>query len=141
MIISARVHYSCLALYELAIRRHESSPVTAHEISDRHGIPGPFLNQILRSLRRTGWVQSSRGSQGGYRLLVEPESITLLDIADELGCQESHDHGDSSATQANDVLQTTWASAAESARAVLAKTTLADLVEQCRASDASMYFI
>ena len=29
-------------------------PVTVREITDRHGIPGPFLVQILRTLRTAG---------------------------------------------------------------------------------------
>ena len=58
MVISARVHYACVAMLELAIQSDEGSPVAIREIADRHGIPGPFLVQILRSLRALGWVQA-----------------------------------------------------------------------------------
>ena len=60
MVISARVHYACLALTELATRGADSAPVAAAEITLRHGIPGPFLVQILRTLRAAGWVESIR---------------------------------------------------------------------------------
>ena len=89
MVISARVHYACVAMLELAIQNDEGSPVAIREITDRHGVPGPFLVQILRSLRALGWVQSIRGSQGGYRLSVDPATITLLDIAEAIGSQET----------------------------------------------------
>jgi Rrf2 family protein len=43
-------------------------------------IPAPFAYKILKKLERVGIVQSHRGSAGGYQLLKEPGSITLLDI-------------------------------------------------------------
>ena len=87
MMISARVHYACLAMLELAMRQDDPAPVAIREIADRHGVPAPFLVQILRTLRTAGWVQSIRGSQGGYRLSVDPSKITLLDIAEAVGCR------------------------------------------------------
>ena len=39
--ISARVHYACLAMLELASRSSEQAPVSLREISDQHGVPGP----------------------------------------------------------------------------------------------------
>ncbi len=141
MIISARVHYSCLAMSELAARQDENTPVAAGDISERHGIPGPFLNQILRTLRAAGWVQSSRGSQGGYRLIVDPATITLLDIADEVGCQETQDRRETNPTPAGESLQAIWETASESARAVLSRTTLADLVDRCKEDSGVMFYI
>ncbi|TWU65619.1 MULTISPECIES: RrF2 family transcriptional regulator [Crateriforma] len=141
MVISARVHYSCLALVELASRMDDPSPVAASDISQRHAIPGPFLNQILRTLRAAGWVQSIRGSHGGYRLAVDPESITVLDIADEVGCQETQDHGESQTGVAAETLQDIWAEATQSARDVLAKITLAELSRRCRQDDGVMFYI
>ena len=105
MVISARVHYACLAMLELAIRSDDSSPVAIREITDRHGVPGPFLVQILRTLRTAGWVQSIRGSHGGYRLSVDPAKITLLDIAEAVGCQDAGCRTESKATPADEMLQ------------------------------------
>lgn len=141
MIISARVHYSCLALMELASQASTDRPLAASEISERHAIPGPFLNQILRTLRAAGWVQSSRGSQGGYRLIADPAKITLLDIVDAVGCQETPERGEANATVACQNLQEIWQAADEAARELLSQSTLAELVEKCRDEDAVMYFI
>lgn len=146
MLISARVHYSCLALLELAACRDtdagaRDTPVSANDISQRHGIPGPFLNQVLRGLRSAGWVQSIRGSQGGYLLSVDPSSITLLDIVDAIGCQETTDRRDEDPTPAGDVLQCFWDEASEAARAVLAKKTLADFVRACQDDESVMFYI
>lgn len=141
MVISARVHYACLALLELALRREAGDPVTIATITDRHGIPGPFLAQILRTLRAAGWVQGLRGNQGGYRLTVEPSRITLLDIAEAIGCQEGRLKADHARTAESERLSEVWERAAESSREVLAGTTLADILERCRHGESSMFYI
>ena len=141
MVISARVHYACLALLELALRRDDPAPVAAGEITERHGIPGPFLIQILRTLRTAGWVESSRGSQGGYRLTADPSRITLLDVAEALGCQESRGKTEAMATAEDELLQEVWERAAEVSRQVLATTTLGDLVERRRHGESTMFYI
>ena len=141
MVISARVHYACLAMLELAIRSDDASPVAIREITDRHGVPGPFLVQILRTLRTAGWVQSIRGSHGGYRLSVDPAKITLLDIAEAVGCQEAGCRTEGKATAADEMLQEFWDDAAEASRKVLSCARLSDLVERCRHGEATMFYI
>lgn len=141
MMISARVHYACLAMIELAIRQDDPGPVTIREIADRHGVPGPFLVQILRTLRTAGWVQSVRGSQGGYRLSVDPSKVTLLDIAEAVGCQEAGCRTEGTASAADEMLQDLWDQAADASRRVLARARLSDLVERCRHGDDAMFYI
>lgn len=141
MVISARVHYACLAMLELAIRRDDTSPVAIREITDRHGVPGPFLVQILRTLRTAGWVQSIRGSQGGYRLAVDPTKITLLDIAEAVGCQDTGYRGDGTTSPADELLQQHWERAAKASRVILEQVRLSDLVERCQHGDAAMFYI
>ena len=141
MVISARVHYACVAMLELAIQNEEGSPVAIREITDRHGVPGPFLVQILRSLRALGWVQSIRGSQGGYRLSVDPATITLLDIAEAIGSQETGCRTEATSTPIAAMLQDQWDEAAEASRRVLGQATLSGLVERAQHGDASMFYI
>lgn len=143
--ISARVHYAALALTELAIRRASRSPVAASEISERHGIPGPFLMQILRDLRGLGWVQSVRGSQGGYRLLVDPAELSLLEIAEAVGCAEAsvsvgkadvHD-----APAADAMLHGVWKNAAAASREILSRTKLSEIAARSTQDDEVMFYI
>ncbi|QDV45106.1 HTH-type transcriptional regulator CymR [Stieleria neptunia] len=141
MTISARVHYATLALIELALRQPEKAPVAVREISQRHGIPGPFLVQILRTLRSAGWVQSIRGSQGGYRLAIAPAELTLLEIAEAVGCPETNGQTDATDTPANRMLHDVWDAASEASRAVLARTTLAEIAARTAQDDAVMFYI
>ena len=97
--------------------------------------------QILRTLRTAGWVQSVRGAQGGYRLSVDPATLTLLDIAEAVGCQDAGGRGEGRATPADEMLQDCWDQAAEASRRVLSQVRLSDLVERCRHGDETMFYI
>ena len=141
MIISARTHYACLAMLELASRQTSQSPVAIREISDRHGVPGPFLVLIFRTLRTAGWVQSIRGSQGGYRLVIRPEDLCLLDVAELMGCQDVGNPTASKSTAADLMLQEIWEEMSEASRTVLARVRLSDLAERFQSGEASMFYI
>jgi Rrf2 family protein len=39
-----------------------------------------FLPQIMAPLVQKGWVESKRGPRGGYRLVADPESISVLQL-------------------------------------------------------------
>ncbi|TWU41362.1 HTH-type transcriptional regulator CymR [Novipirellula aureliae] len=141
MVISARVHYACLAMLELTIRSGNSAPVTVREITDQHNIPGPFLVQILRPLKKMGWVESVRGSQGGYRLSVDPTQITILDIAEAMSCLDKNSFLTESSTDSAATLQEIWDQANESSRLVLSGLRLSDVAERCQHGAAMMFYI
>ena len=141
VMISARVHYACLAMLELASHPSGDTPVSLREISDRHGVPGPFLVQIFRSLRTAGWVQSVRGSQGGYRLLIRPSELSLLEIAEVVGYQESGNPGTGKSTAAELMLQEIWDEMSQASRNVLAGIQLSDLAQRHRNGEESMFYI
>lgn len=76
MTVSARCHYALRALYALA--EHQGpAPLKAGEIAERQHIPIKFLEAILGQLRGGGFVRSRRGAEGGYRLAVSPEELTV----------------------------------------------------------------
>lgn len=77
--LSTQDRYGIKALYELA-RCYNTGPVTMREIADRHGLPMPFLVQVLNRLKHGGIVESRRGTTGGYLLARDPGEITLGDV-------------------------------------------------------------
>ena len=141
MQIPARVHYGCLALLELAVRGDDERPVALREIAVRHGIPQPFLVQILQQLKSVGWVTSTRGSQGGYRLIVEPQQLTLLEIAETIGSGEGGCSAGADRTPEATQLRSAWDAAADAYREVLAQTRLSDLADRCAESGQAMFYI
>ena len=80
MLFSAKAEYACVAMLELAARYGDPRPVRLADIADTHGIPQPFLVQILLQLKGAGLVASTRGAAGGYHLARRPEEISLADI-------------------------------------------------------------
>ncbi len=83
MRVSAKGDYGIRALVELAHHTGEG-PVQSAEIARRQCIPEPYLDQLLTTLRRAGFIRSVRGPQGGHALLRAPAEIRLYDVIEAL---------------------------------------------------------
>ena len=79
MRLSTRSEYACLALIDLAENYHRGL-IKIKDISQRKGIPQKYLEQILLSLKRGGFLRSKRGVDGGYRLATSPDKINIAQI-------------------------------------------------------------
>ena len=53
---------------------------TAEEICAAENIPGQFAYKILKKLERGGYLQSSRGREGGYWLIKPLDELTIHDV-------------------------------------------------------------
>jgi Rrf2 family protein len=67
-------------MIDLAKYYNSNTLIKSKEISVRQNIPIKYLEQIINSLRKCGFVKSIRGAEGGYRLAKPPENITLYEI-------------------------------------------------------------
>ncbi|HEX9246345.1 MAG TPA: Rrf2 family transcriptional regulator [bacterium] len=76
MKVSTRAEYGIRALMDLA-QHYGEGPVQSHDIARRQGLPEPYLNQLLVTLRRAGLVQSKRGPSGGHLLARSPNRMTV----------------------------------------------------------------
>lgn len=74
-----KTEYGVRAILELAAHAERGSLQSA-EIARRQRIPGPFLDQVLMTLRRAGLVNSMRGPHGGHRLARLPDEIRLDEV-------------------------------------------------------------
>lgn len=54
----------------------------ARDIADELGMPPPFLGKVLQTLTAAGLLESQRGRGGGFRLLRDPDSVTLIEIVE-----------------------------------------------------------
>lgn len=79
MRVSTRGDYASRALLSLALAEVDD-PVSVRDIAQRTGLPQPYLEQILLSLKGAGLVRSKRGVGGGYVLARPPAEITLGEI-------------------------------------------------------------
>ena len=127
--ITSKSPYAVLALAELA-RSGGAEPVPIGELARRRDVPVQFLEQLFAVLRRAGVISSQRGVKGGYRFAREPSTITVLEIVELLDGKLGAG------------AESIFAEAAEAARAVLAASTIADVVErENRDAGATMYYI
>jgi Rrf2 family cysteine metabolism transcriptional repressor len=127
--ITTKSPYALQALTELGLQGGDS-PVPIGELARRRGIPVQFLEQLFAVLRRAGVLKSQRGVKGGYSFGKPPTKITVLEIVELLdGPLGGGAEG-------------IFAEAATAARDVLAKTTVADIVERDRReAGVAMYYI
>lgn len=76
---NSKLRYGLCAAIDLA-SQSPSEACQSREIAARQNIPGPYLDQILASLKGAGIVRSVRGAGGGYSLARSPDRISVNDI-------------------------------------------------------------
>lgn len=59
--------------------------MTIPELSEQEGLSEANVAKILRILRLSGFVESSRGQTGGYKLTCEAKDIKVGDVLTALG--------------------------------------------------------
>jgi Rrf2 family protein len=128
--ITAKVDYGVRAAIELAAA--ETATVKGDVLAERQSIPVKYLENILADLRRAGLVASQRGAEGGYRLAVPADIVTVADIIRAVEGPLADVHG----TPPEEIdyagpargLQRVWVATRAALRSVLEEVTLADIV-------------
>jgi Rrf2 family protein len=77
--LSKKTKYGIKALTYLA-RQIDKKPVQTTIISESENISLKFLESILLSLRKAGFLGSKKGKGGGYYLIREPKDIIMTDV-------------------------------------------------------------
>lgn len=76
MKISTKGRYALRLMIDLAVN-NDGNPVSIRDIAARQDISDKYLEQIISSLNKAGYVRSSRGPQGGYKLTRTPGEYTV----------------------------------------------------------------
>ena len=77
--LSKKTKYGLKALTHLA-NQSDRNPVQIAEIAKHENISQKFLESILLTLRRTGYLGSKKGKGGGYYLIKDPSEITMTTV-------------------------------------------------------------
>ena len=133
MKIPMKVDYGVRALVELALR-YGDGPVRTAVIADKQGIPEAYLDQLMTSLNKFGFVHSRRGLQRGHALAMDPKDIHLNMVMQRLDSSNSpldclinpHECVFSHTCAQQEV----WKTVEASIRDVLSNITVADLAER-----------
>jgi Rrf2 family cysteine metabolism transcriptional repressor len=138
MKLSTRGEYGLRAMFELALH-YGKGPIPLKFIAQKQELSEHYLEQLFASLRKSGLVESTRGSQGGYNLAKKPEEILVGDIIRALegpigptDCVK--DKGKLKPCERADtcVARSVWEKVRDSITEVLDSITLAQMCEQAK---------
>lgn len=135
MRVSTKGDYGVRALVELA-HHYGQGPVQSAEIASRQEVPEPYLDQLLTTLKRAGFIRSVRGPQGGHALIRDPGEVRLSEVVmalegslapiscveDEQGCAKAD----------GCVQRDVWEQVRDATKQILDNVTIADLAERER---------
>lgn len=79
MMLSKKTKYGLKALTFLAAQ-DRNEPIQIAEIANHENISQKFLESILLTLRRNGFLGSKKGKGGGYYLIKEPQEIPMTAV-------------------------------------------------------------
>lgn len=76
MKISTKGRYSVRLMVDLA-QNNTGENISLKDVAKRQNLSLKYLEQIITLLTKSGYVISTRGSNGGYRLAQNPEDYTV----------------------------------------------------------------
>jgi Rrf2 family protein len=133
MKLTTKSRYASRALIELGLQ-YGKGPVKLKDISATQEISLKYLEQVMFPLRIGGYVKTMKGSQGGYILARQPESITLLEIVEcvegPISPVDCVDHAELCERSEQCVTRDAWIGLKTVIRSELGKITLAELVKK-----------
>lgn len=77
--LSKKTKYGLKALTYIA-RKNYDHPVLISEIAQNENISQKFLESILLTLRKNGFLGSKKGKGGGYYLIKDPDDIRMAAV-------------------------------------------------------------
>jgi Rrf2 family protein len=83
MRLTRAAEYAIRCIIYLSRKEGEVS-VSKKEIAKHADIPESFLAKIVQDLSRAGFIETSQGSKGGYRLLRNAQDISLLEVVETM---------------------------------------------------------
>ncbi|HEU4759372.1 MAG TPA: Rrf2 family transcriptional regulator [Dehalococcoidia bacterium] len=140
MKVSTKGDYGIRALIELAHHFGEARPTQSGEIAARQNVPESYLEQLLTTLRRAGFIRSVRGPQGGHSLIREPRELRVSEVIVALEGSimpiDCLDDASACSRAGGCAQRDMWQAVREAILAVLENTTIGDLADRDRAVQA-----
>lgn len=137
--LSKKSKYAIKALVGLAKNHGNEIPLRIAQIAEQERIPKKFLESILVELRNNGLVHSKMGAAGGYYLAKDPTEIYLSQVIRLSGgpiallpCVSLNFYESCEECEGEEqcALHDVMLEVREATVEILAKTSLADLVER-----------
>ncbi len=108
--------------------------VKRKDIAEAMEVPAQFLSKIAQNLAKSGIIEIIQGARGGFRLIAEPEKLTLLDVVEaeigEIFLNDCIIKPDSCRRSAICAVHKVWQKAREQLRNTLKEVTFSDLLRE-----------
>ena len=108
--------------------------VSRQDVAAFGAIPTHFLAKIAQQLSRAGIIEILQGARGGYRLLVPPEKLSLLDVIEaiigEIFLNDCVIRPESCHASSSCAVNNVWMQARNQLRQTLSQVTFAQLLEE-----------
>ncbi|MDP6633689.1 MAG: Rrf2 family transcriptional regulator [Phycisphaerae bacterium] len=77
--LTKKTGYALVAMGHLS-QLDKGRLASAREIASRFDVSASLLMNVLKQLASVGYIESVRGSHGGYRIAIDPEEVSLGDL-------------------------------------------------------------
>lgn len=77
--LTKKTGYALVAMSHLS-KLEDGRLSSAREIANLFDVPVSLLMNVLKQLASAGYVESVRGARGGYRMAIDPETVSLADM-------------------------------------------------------------
>jgi len=122
--------------------------MTIPEISRVEGMSTTHVAKLMMILRKTGFIKSARGHQGGYRLARPADQIRMSEVLEALGGKLYDDEFCGKHRGVNEIcthavdcsVRSLWQVVQTAVDQVLDNITLADMLQQ-RSSEINVQFV
>lgn len=135
MKVSKKGDYGVRALVELA-HHYGEGPIQSAHIASAQEVPEQYLDQLLTTLRRAGFIRSVRGPNGGHALVQDPADVRLSSVMvaleGSLSPMSCVDDPESCTRTGGCVQRDVWERVRDATQEILDSVTIGDLAEQER---------
>jgi Rrf2 family iron-sulfur cluster assembly transcriptional regulator len=108
--------------------------VSRQDVASCGDIPPHFLAKIAQQLSRAGIIEILQGARGGYRLIVSPEKLSLLEVIEaiigEIFLNDCVIRPESCHASSSCAVNNVWMQARDQLRKTLSQVTFAQLLEE-----------
>ena len=108
--------------------------VSRRVVAEYFDIPDKFLAKIAQQLVKAGIIEIKQGARGGYLLLRNPTTLTMLEVVEaligEIALNDCVTSADTCKSSSNCAINRVWTRARNQLRETLAAVTFADLLQE-----------
>lgn len=79
MMVSTKGRYALRVMIDIA-KNGERAPVSLRDVARRQDISTKYLEAIVATLNKAGYVESFRGKTGGYKLARAPKDYNIREL-------------------------------------------------------------